>query len=1034
MINPQLIELLEKLVVFWRYWERDREYYVNEVIPQLKDASKNTGNARDRQIISEIQRVASKEDWDRLEEIAKNLEMFKAEILNITKSLTSLFNEKRYKEAESQYSVSEPKIYASVKKKYLAELEIQILSYLKAGGLAQVEQEMAIHADLLTKNERIELKKLIFEEEREIVESALSVIKKHLAIFDYEKAERDYEKIASKFLRSDFEGMLQDTRTKEAVVQQNRFVETQIEKIALLLNEYKFDEAAKIQQSITDWYRIEDYRQLENEFRLKFEKEKFLKELSIFLSKGDFRSADHLHSQSNLLSEDEYLREKSKYVITLLKQYGEDARVNEEQALAIAHSSKQLLVTARAGSGKTRLLSARALLLIDFEKVHPDHILIMSFNRDAAATVKARIRGLAKSNFSKAFENARTFHSLAHQVVQPTGKLLFDNKGEFARKEFSEFVQSIFREMLTPRNSKSIYEFFRREMASVQRSGALKDDKEYYLFIRNQRYTTLKGEKVKSIGEKFIADFLFEHGISYGYEKDYLWNNRVYRPDFSMFLNSVQYIIEHWGIDESDQSKSSPEDWERTWDDYHDEMQKKREYWKDKSNSEKKKSVLLETSVTDLKDGRTAFESILKTKLEGNGIVCKKLSEQDLIQKVYRLQIDRMTNLLVQFIFKAKKRRWSAAETMEKVTAFSTANVKTKFFLELGCQVYKAYEEKIRGKIDFDELINQAIERIQVTNGKFDISVDDGHSRYFKLSDLEWLFIDEYQDFSLLFYDLVRAIQKCNPQLKLMCVGDNWQAINSFAGSDLSYFHEFTSLFPEAKITSLSTNYRSKSVIVDGGNQLMKGLGLPAKSAYAHQGGKIFVDDMEVVKLNYKVGDTQEINPDIRFLFFDKAQNTPDKLRSNSFMVGKYLKACHNIITHEINKNKSFTILSRNNQIYGVDSRDFLAKLISSISSQDKQGNGILESGIKISTTHSFKGLEADCIIILQACQGYFPSLHPDNRLFEIFGQTDKSVLDEERRLFYVAITRARENLFILTEESRKSDFLTSFPVNPFLK
>lgn len=73
---------------------------------------------------------------------------------------------------------------------------------------------------------------------------------------------------------------------------------------------------------------------------------------------------------------------------------------------------------------------------------------------------------------------------------------------------------------------------------------------------------------------------------------------------------------------------------------------------------------------------------------------------------------------------------------------------------------------------------------------------------------------------------------------------------------------------------------------------------------------------------------------------------------------------------------------------------------------------------------HSFKGLEADIIFLLHACQGAFPLIHPDYGLFGLFGDTEQQVLEDERRLFYVAVTRAREQVWFLTETDRESDFV----------
>lgn len=89
-----------------------------------------------------------------------------------------------------------------------------------------------------------------------------------------------------------------------------------------------------------------------------------------------------------------------------------------------------------------------------------------------------------------------------------------------------------------------------------------------------------------------------------------------------------------------------------------------------------------------------------------------------------------------------------------------------------------------------------------------------------------------------------------------------------------------------------------------------------------------------------------------------------------------------------------------------------------------KKAIGDIRQKIANSTVHKFKGLEAEAVIILRACDGAFPLLHLDNSHFELFGQTEKHVLDEERRIFYVGVARPAERLYILTEKENKSIFL----------
>jgi hypothetical protein len=88
-------------------------------------------------------------------------------------------------------------------------------------------------------------------------------------------------------------------------------------------------------------------------------------------------------------------------------------------------------------------------------------------------------------------------------------------------------------------------------------------------------------------------------------------------------------------------------------------------------------------------------------------------------------------------------------------------------------------------------------------------------------------------------------------------------------------------------------------------------------------------------------------------------------------------------------------------------------------------GRKKLDQHIRIGTTHSFKGLEADIVFLLRACQGAFPLVHPDYVLFGMFGDSEREILEDERRLFYVAITRAREQVWFLTETDRQSNFVS---------
>ena len=123
------------------------------------------------------------------------------------------------------------------------------------------------------------------------------------------------------------------------------------------------------------------------------------------------------------------------------------------------------------------------------------------------------------------------------------------------------------------------------------------------------------------------------------------------------------------------------------------------------------------------------------------------------------------------------------------------------------------------------------------------------------------LLIDEFQDFSKLFYKLIISIKKYNPNLKLYCVGDDWQAINGFAGSDLKYFENFKNIFNNSETVETSNllyNYRSGKSIVGVGNRIMYNRGVPAKAYNTNLQSKIIC--REIDDINYCIDGTNIID------------------------------------------------------------------------------------------------------------------------------------------------------------------------------
>lgn len=802
-------------------------------------------------------------------------------------------------------------------------------------------------------------------------------------------------------------------------------------KLQSLLNRFDFQDAIELflqhpQKKYFEIYSLRFKQALINIQKV-FEKS---------LIANDFPLMDDLYLKAAEIPDEHSLSIGKKEIFCTLKansvqQYFSkpSTKVNAEQAKSIAVVAPNLLIKARAGSGKTRVIASKVALLVEQYKVNPDHIMVLAFNRKAANEISQRIKSVYGV---ENFENARTFHGLAYQIVQPKGPILFDEQGDFSRPALTNFVQEILRNIWTPEIQTLIYSLFRKEMQSLQAAGALLNNSDYVAYIKSLRDITLNGERVKSVGEKYIADFLFEHNIPYWYERVEFWSGHNYRPDFYLLLETGPIIVEFWGIDENDSQKRISGSWGISWDQYHAQMVEKRQYWKDQD------IPLIEFSIVDTRNGRENFESILNTRLTNAGIKCTKLAQKEIEKKVIRKQKDRMTDLFVQFIQKAKKRVWSATEMQERVHNYQTNEQRTRIFLNLACQVFTEYEKRLAESktCDFDELMNKAALKIEESKGACGVVLGSRKDRVVQINKLSWILIDEFQDFSQLFYNLLIAIQHNNPQVQLVCVGDDWQGINSFAGSDLCFFNDFRRFLPKSEVVNLVTNYRSQKAIVDIGNLLMSGQGELGRALPENNGGKVLFRTIDNIMIEYREGDehNQDRENDQRFIFYEKRENG-NKVNDNGFLQAKYLKACYQIIVEKDNwkslikpparpDRPRIAILARTNQLHRVTLNEFLDKLKSCFSQEQLREIGDFRQKVRISTAHGFKGLEADTVIILRVCEGFFPLLHPDNQLFEVFGQTIQDALDEERRLFYVALTRAAEKLYLLAEKERESSFL----------
>ncbi|NDD12267.1 MAG: DNA helicase UvrD [Betaproteobacteria bacterium] len=747
----------------------------------------------------------------------------------------------------------------------------------------------------------------------------------------------------------------------------------------------------------------------------------------------DFLSTDAFFDSipSGILSREEYEALKLAFVRRWFDQTAKNRtdrkfQLDDEQIGAIAAVNGNVQVVARAGSGKTATLVNRALFLLQHCRVPAPKILLLAFNRKAAVEIRRRLLGLihaeaehqVKSEINERHQLAKqrkvnridwseieadsvgavatrlkinlphvmTFHALAYAIVHPDESILY-NGAEGESQGLSRAFQSVIDDHLqAPKYRAAIRELmlahFKEDWDRIVAKGYDQSKAEFLRIRRSLPRESLRGEYVKSYGEKLIADFLFEHDIAYKYERNHWWNDVNYRPDFTVFKTAKSgLIIEYFGL------SGDP--------DYDAMSADKRAYWAGKADW-----TLIEFSPSDITSrGDEGFKDLLKHHLEDQGVECHRLSEDEIWLKTRDRAIDRFTTAAVNFVGRCRKLSLSPEELRDRIDAYSPLSQVEAMFLDLLETLYSAYLKRLSatGEEDFDGLMQRAATIVASGATKFQRKSGSGN-----LGELQFVCIDEFQDFSDLFFRLLQSIRKANPGVGLFCVGDDWQAINGFAGSDLRFFDRFEEHIGPSHRLYIATNYRSAKSVVDAGNALMAGFGKPASANR---------DTLGTVVL----ADASEFRPSL----IEKQRHPGDIITPMvSRISGKSLASGSDVV-----------LLCRRNSLpwfvnfgdQGKGEGRGLEGYIELMRSLFPKG---VSDHITISTAHRYKGLEKPTVIVVDAVARSYPLIHPDWVFSRVLGDSPEKIIAEERRLLYVAMTRAAEKLVIITDGQSRSPFL----------
>jgi DNA helicase-4 len=673
--------------------------------------------------------------------------------------------------------------------------------------------------------------------------------------------------------------------------------------------------------------------------------------------------------------------------------------LSDEQIDAVLYDEHRSLIVAGAGTGKTSTIVAKVQWIFAQELSTPERTQLLAFNRDAAQEINTRLGIKDKEDAL-----ASTFHSLGN-------KLRSQAKGEKRRVHKiatdDQLLQRFVRKAIDDGLASADYQHYIQQFLLYFRYPEatpvpLDGSKEQRRFADGHDIRTITGEKVKSNSEALIANWLTTNGIAWQYEEKYEHKtsnpeHSQYLPDF--YLPEHQVYIEHWA-----QSKEGrlPPEWNQL-----DQLQYRRGMQWKRDLHLQHKTRLVETFSAN--DGGSSIREALTAAMRRYDIPIRPVSAEELAKL---LQVAEIIQPVVKLAssFLALFRENDTNLAVLKATAAEKLDYRALAFLHLFEYLHGKYQALLDQdeSIDFADMIREATDAL--SSGKATIELD-------------YLLVDEFQDISRGRAKLLKAILAANPGCRLVAVGDDWQAIYRFAGSDIGVMTDFEAQFGYTLQSYLTATHRfdtkleaaTSTFVQENPEQIRKNLtstkkgSEPAIEIVSTAGAKVTATARKALADHLK-----------------GPKKTPDELSDDE------------------QRNASFS--DADDVGSDQDKKDAVAEVLKRIADDDEAASvlvlgryGFTEEllgprdkwpaalQIKFSTMHSAKGMEADYVIALDVISGRwgFPSEIADDPVLNlVLGIASEFPNAEERRLFYVALTRAKKKAFMMTVDEVQSSFV----------
>lgn len=717
-----------------------------------------------------------------------------------------------------------------------------------------------------------------------------------------------------------------------------------------------------------------------------------MKQVSKFLHSMERLSADVDNFNEGFISRK--LMEYKSYFDNMLKAVDQNVLLDEEQRRAVLTDDDYCLLIAGAGAGKTTTMAAKVKYLVDKYYINPQDIIVISYTNKAVDELKDRI--CTKLNIPA---KVTTFHAFGYEILQKASvtppqvnphaysivfdmleKNIYNNKA--LMKKLLLFFGYYFDIPETALNFNNLEEYhkYKADMDFETLKSSLGEYIKNVVNRRTREARTIRGEYLRSVQEVQIANFLYMHGIDYEYEKPYPFAlqgaRKKYTPDFYIEQGENKCYIEHFGITESLKSYIySPKD-----------LAKYIRGINYKKRLHEKYNTPLITTWASYNDRRHLIEH-LEEELKNKGFILQKRDDEEVYRKLVETSKDKyivkLILFMLEFIEKFKTSGFDASGF--EVLRSKTDNVRSRLFLDIAEEVYNYYQDKLRSsnQIDFSDMINDAEVMLREMQ-------DSNVSLTYK-----YIIIDEFQDIARQRFNLTKRLADITGA-KVVAVGDDWQSIYAFAGADISLFTRFIELMGDGRELAITHTYRNSQELIDMAGKFVQKNPLQIKKRL--------------------ISPKRLKNPIVIHTYDDSFKPRMRKCTAIVEVIGRIVK--------EYGAKSSILLIGR----YNFDRYDLLnSGEFSELPKGKLRCGKYPDADITFMTAHSSKGLGYDNVIIMNMIEAKFgfPSQIEDDPIMKLVTYEDRSVpYAEERRLFYVALTRTKNRVYIVAPLNRPSRFL----------